>query len=158
MATTLSLLLLGAVVRMFGDVGQGITDSRAMLESADRLRVVQARLQQDLAGVTVTMNPPRKPENNEGYFEYIEGPVGTQRPTAATMPVNPATMGQQRCAGHYGRRFRRHLDVHHPQTGRPFVGKSVMVRTRPIGRGRGGVVCSRPNALPPACCWFCPMR
>ena len=76
MATTLSLLLLGAVVRMFGDVGQSITDSRAMLESADRLRVVQARLQQDLAGVTVTMIPPRKPENNEGYFEYIEGPVG----------------------------------------------------------------------------------
>ena len=74
-ANALSLLLLGAVVRMFGDVGQGITDSRAMLESADRLRLTAARLQQDLAGVTVTMNPPRKPENNEGYFEYIEGPV-----------------------------------------------------------------------------------
>jgi len=29
-ATVLSLLLLGAVVRMFGEVGQGITDSRSM--------------------------------------------------------------------------------------------------------------------------------
>jgi hypothetical protein len=28
-----------------------------------------------LSGVTATMNPPRNPANNEGYFEYIEGPV-----------------------------------------------------------------------------------
>jgi len=81
-ATVLSLILMGAVVRMFGDVGESITDSRAMLESADRLRVVEARLQMDLAGVTATLNPPRKPENNEGYFEYIEGPV-----TQATAPT-----------------------------------------------------------------------
>jgi len=75
-ATALSLILLGAVVRMFGDVGQSITDSRSLLEAADRLRLVQIRLQQDLAGITVPMNvnPPHKPENNEGYFEYIEGP------------------------------------------------------------------------------------
>ena len=31
----------------------------------------------DLAGVTVTMNPPRDPANNEGYFEYIEGSAST---------------------------------------------------------------------------------
>ena len=31
-ATTLSLLLLGSVVVMFGKVGESITDSRAMLE------------------------------------------------------------------------------------------------------------------------------
>lgn len=74
-ATALSLLLLGAVVRMFGEMGQGITDSRAMLEAADQLRLAATRLQQDLAGVTVTMNPPRRPEDNEGYFEYVEGPV-----------------------------------------------------------------------------------
>jgi hypothetical protein len=30
------------------------------------------------------MNPPRDPANNEGYFEYIEGPVGTT-------PVSPGT-------------------------------------------------------------------
>ncbi len=79
-ATTLSLLLLAAVVQMFGDVGQSITDSRAMLELSDRLRLVATRLQQDLAGVTVTMNPPRRPENNEGYFEYIKAPIGTTAP------------------------------------------------------------------------------
>lgn len=74
-ATTLSLLLLGAVIQIFGSVSEGITDSRSMLESADRLRVVQARLQQDLSGITVTMNPPCRPEDNAGYFEYIEGPI-----------------------------------------------------------------------------------
>jgi type II secretory pathway component PulJ len=88
-ATALSLILLGAVVRMFGDVGQSITDSRSMLEAADRLRLTAARLQQDLAGVTVTMSPPRKPENNEGYFEYIEGPVGTTTHTAGTQMTAP---------------------------------------------------------------------
>jgi hypothetical protein len=94
-ATTLSLVLLGAVVRMFGEVGKGITDSRAMLESADRLRLVQTRLQQDLAGITVTMSPPRRPEDNEGYFEYIEGPVGPAQIAnigeTVIMPFSPAS-------------------------------------------------------------------
>ena len=93
-STALSLILLGAVVRMFGDVGQGITNSRAMLEAADRLRLTAARLQQDLAGITVPLNspPPHKPENNEGYFEYIEGPVGVATMTngGVTLPLNPA--------------------------------------------------------------------
>ena len=61
---------------MFGKVSEGIGDSRSLLEMADRLRLAEERLQLDLAGVTVTMNPPRDPANNEGYFEYIEGPVG----------------------------------------------------------------------------------
>jgi type II secretory pathway component PulJ len=117
-ATTLSLLLLGAVVRMFGDVGQGITDSRAMLESADRLRVAQTRLQQDLAGVTVTMSPPRKPENNEGYFEYIEGPVG---PTPAAQPQawNTDTGSVDTTVGD----FDDILMFTTRSTGRPFVGR-----------------------------------
>ena len=58
---------------MFGKVSEGIGDSRSLLEMADRLRLAEERLQLDLAGVTVTMNPPANPANNEGYFEYIEG-------------------------------------------------------------------------------------
>ena len=115
-ATTLSLLLLGAVVAMFGTVGGAITDSRSMLEVADRLRLAGERLQMDLAGVTVTMNPPRDPANNEGYFEYIEGPVATAA-TAQPVAVNTDNGSQPRPDG---RRFRRHPDVHHPQH-RPAV-------------------------------------
>ena len=95
-ATTLALILLGAVVRMFGDVGRGITDSRAVLEARERLGLVATRLQMDLAGVTVTMNPPRRPEDNEGYFEYIEGPA-TQA-TASNYAVSTDTARPRRPA------------------------------------------------------------
>ncbi len=83
-ATTLAILLIGAVAVMFGKVAEGITDSRSMLESAERLRLAETRLQMDLAGITATVNPPLKPEKNEGYFEYIEGPVGV---VAGAYPV-----------------------------------------------------------------------
>lgn len=118
-ATSLALLLLGAVITMFGRVGESITDSRAMLETADRLRLAETRLQQDLAGITVTMLPPRKPESNEGYFEYIEGPI-TQA-TASTVAVNTelssspgdTTVGD----------FDDILMFTTRSSGRPFVGK-----------------------------------
>jgi hypothetical protein len=75
-ATALTLMLIGAVAYLFSDIGGAINDSRAVLEMSDRLRSAATRLQMDLAGVTVTMLPPRKPEAAEGYFEYIEGPMG----------------------------------------------------------------------------------
>jgi type II secretory pathway component PulJ len=95
-ATTLSLILLGAVIAMLGKVGQSIANSRSSIEMADRLRLAEARLQLDLAGVTATMLPPRRPDNNEGYFVYIEGPVGAAAMTNTNvnpnvvMPLNPA--------------------------------------------------------------------
>jgi len=66
---------MGVVVQLFGALGRSITDSRSILETSDRLRSAAARLQMDLQGVTVTMRPPRNPDDGEGYFEYIEGPV-----------------------------------------------------------------------------------
>jgi hypothetical protein len=74
-ATAMTLLLMGAVVQMFGALGQSITDSRSFLEASERLNTAAARLQMDLKGVTVKMLPPRNPDDGEGYFEYIEGPV-----------------------------------------------------------------------------------
>jgi type II secretory pathway component PulJ len=74
-ATALSLVLIGAVVQMFGKVAESITDSRSMLESADRIRLAEIRLQLDLQGATATMIPPLDAEKNLGYFEYIEGPI-----------------------------------------------------------------------------------
>jgi len=118
-ATTLSLVILGAVIAMFGNVGQSVTNSRAMLEAADRLRVAEARLQLDLAGVTVTMDPPRRPENNEGYFEYIEGPVNatTASTVAQNTDENPATADTT--VGD----FDDILMFTTRTAGRPFVGK-----------------------------------
>ncbi len=74
-ATALSLMLLGAVVQMFGDLGTSVSRTRSILESTERLRMATARLKADLEGVTVKMVPPRDPADGEGYFEYIEGPA-----------------------------------------------------------------------------------
>ncbi len=76
MATALSLMVMFGVVTVFGMIGQGVNDSRATLEMSEALRSVAAILRNDLAGVTVTMDPPRRPESGEGVFEYTEGPIG----------------------------------------------------------------------------------
>jgi prepilin-type N-terminal cleavage/methylation domain-containing protein len=92
-STALSLLLLGIVITMFGQVSESITQSRAMLEAADRLRLAEQRLHLDLSGVTAIMNPPGRPENSRGYFEIMEGPVGTATsgvPTTMTSPSDVA--------------------------------------------------------------------
>ncbi len=75
-ATTLTLILMGAVVTIFGLVGESISDSRATLEMTDRLRAATTRLHRDLEGLTASTVPPLRPEADEGYFEYIEGPIG----------------------------------------------------------------------------------
>jgi hypothetical protein len=79
-ATVLSLLLLGAVVQMFGTVGRTITESRSMLEATDRLRSAVTLMQKDLEGITVSPSnlglvPPVRPEDGQGYVEIIEGPI-----------------------------------------------------------------------------------
>jgi hypothetical protein len=75
-ATTLSLMILSSVIWLFGRVGTSITQSRSILESAERLRATQNRLQADLEGLTATPMPPRRTEFNEGFLEIIEGMVG----------------------------------------------------------------------------------
>jgi hypothetical protein len=75
-ATLLTLMMMMAVVTLFESVGKAITDSRHVLEMNDRLRAAAGRLQKDLEGLTVSVQPPRRPEGNEGYFEYTEGPIG----------------------------------------------------------------------------------
>ncbi len=119
-ATALSLLLLSGVVLMFSRVTESVTASRAMLESADRLRLTAARLQQDLAGETVDMSKIwHHPEDNEGYFEYIEGPV-TQA-NAASYAVSsdiPGTPGDTTVGD-----FDDILMFTTRSNGQPFVGK-----------------------------------
>ena len=120
-ATTLALLLMAGVITMFGNVGESITNSRAMLESADRLRLAEARLQMDLAGITATVAPPLKPENNEGYFEYIEGPVGTSSNMIA--PSDVAVNSDDGVADQTVGDFDDILMFTTRSTGRPFVGR-----------------------------------
>lgn len=82
-AVALTLLMMTMVVSIFSLVMDNVSGSRATIEMTDKLRFVRERLQRDLAGVTVIPIPPRRPENGEGYFEYIEGPIGPCYPAAA---------------------------------------------------------------------------
>ena len=71
---TITLMMMGAVVTLFGVMTDSVSGSRAVIELSERLRSCRNRLQTDLQGATATMLPPLRPENDEGYFEYIEGP------------------------------------------------------------------------------------
>ncbi len=75
-AATITLLLMGGVVSMFGYVTNKVTDSRAVVGLTDQLRNAKQRLQLDLMGVTAPTIPPLSPESEQGYFEVIEGPMG----------------------------------------------------------------------------------
>lgn len=74
-ATVLTLLMMLTVVTVFGNVSDSVSGSRSLVDLNDRVRYTKDTLQRDLAGVTATMLPPRHPDQGEGYFEYIEGPV-----------------------------------------------------------------------------------
>ncbi|MFK8111209.1 MAG: type II secretion system protein J [Rubripirellula sp.] len=74
-AMTVTLLIMAALTRSFGYVGRQIKESRSDVSLSNQLRDVQVRLQTDLAGCTVTMNPSADDAEKRGYFMYYEGPV-----------------------------------------------------------------------------------
>jgi len=92
MATTLTLILMGVVATIFAAVSRSVHQSRAVLEMNDRMRAAKSRLQLDLEGLTVPVDPPRPPEAGEGYLEIVEGPYGVE-PTHSNfmLPVNSDT-------------------------------------------------------------------
>ena len=115
-ATTLTLLLMGAVVTIFGRIGNSVNESRSTLEMADHLRSTAAVLQNDLAGATVTMLPPRRID--DGYTEIIEGPVGV-----TTRPDQIAVNSDTNTADGTVIDFDDILMFTTRTTGRPFVGR-----------------------------------
>jgi len=113
MATALTLILMFAVVQIFGQIGSSVNDSRSTLEATDRLRAAAARLQMDLQGITVVTIPPRRPDDGGGYVEVIEGP------SDMTIPIDNDTGSADTTVRDYDDvlMFTTH------STGRPFVGK-----------------------------------
>lgn len=84
MSVVLTLMMMGVVVQIFAMMGRSVSDSRSTLEMSSQLRSATARLRLDLQNVTAEMTPPLAPEQNQGYFEYIEGPVGPVIPLDPT--------------------------------------------------------------------------
>ncbi len=88
-ATTLSLVILTAVMQVFATVSHTVSDARAVTEIQGQLRLAANRLAADLtpgnltavtaSGQTTAAAPPPMPyppSGPNGYFEYIEGPIG----------------------------------------------------------------------------------
>lgn len=86
----ITLIMMGAVVTLFGTVSDSVSNSRALLEASDRLRACRNRLQADLQCATASMKPPLRPENGEGYLEIIEGidTDGVNRFNNTSPPIN----------------------------------------------------------------------
>jgi hypothetical protein len=74
-ALAVTLLMMGAVITVFGFIGERVTDSRAIIETTDRMRSAAHRLREDLASLTVDPIPWQRPESNAGYLEILEGPL-----------------------------------------------------------------------------------
>ncbi|MDZ4818926.1 MAG: prepilin-type N-terminal cleavage/methylation domain-containing protein [Planctomycetota bacterium] len=74
-ALTVTMIMMGAVITVFGFIGDRISGSRAMIETNDRLRSSTNRLREDLATLTCDATPWQRPEMANGFIEIIEGPV-----------------------------------------------------------------------------------
>jgi hypothetical protein len=94
MATALTLLVLAAVVQIFGTVSESISEARSFVEKVDQLRVTQRQLKQDLEGETAPASPPLSPDLGLGYIEYVEGPLGPVLPLGD--PANPQAVNIDR--------------------------------------------------------------
>jgi len=84
-ATALTLLVMGAVATLFGQVGEAVNGTRSTLRVSEQLRHVQRLLESDLNGATALGEVNLSPADEKGYFEYVEGIdkdlVNTSRPS-----------------------------------------------------------------------------
>ncbi len=89
-ATTITLMMIFAMVEVFKQLGDRVIDSRAMLEVSGRVRSAAAMLERDLTGVTVDMRSWSDRAGGQGYFEYIEGGGTDASPgyAGAGLPTN----------------------------------------------------------------------
>jgi hypothetical protein len=74
-ALAVTLMMMGAVITVFGFIGERVTDSRGIIETNQRLRSAAHRLREDLSSITVEAIPWQRPESGQGYLEILEGPL-----------------------------------------------------------------------------------
>jgi prepilin-type N-terminal cleavage/methylation domain-containing protein len=73
-ASTIALVVMGAVAQLFSLFSRTLSESQAIVDIGGRMRTTALQLRHDLAGVTVPVQPGVGPESSAGYFELIEGP------------------------------------------------------------------------------------
>ena len=74
-AMAVTLLMMAALARAFGFVGEKVRDSRADVEMAGRLVDINARMASELSRCTVPLRPALNGDEPLGYFLYSEGPM-----------------------------------------------------------------------------------
>jgi type II secretory pathway pseudopilin PulG len=93
-ATTCTLILMGLVGQLFGVFGNAVSGSREVMQLDAEMRSVAWRLRQDLKGVTAPTLPPLDPDDGQGYFEYIDGPMRDFGLAAAEPPGGAADLNR----------------------------------------------------------------
>ena len=73
-AVTITLLLILAIVQVFGLLGSNIKNGQALIEVTTDLRFISQQLQEDLDGITCPVRTWLDPAEAEGGFEYYDGP------------------------------------------------------------------------------------
>ncbi len=67
-ATTLGLILLGGLVSIVAMVNTSFSDTRVLIDLQNRCRSAQMLLQNDLSHISVTPQPPRPTQADDGYL------------------------------------------------------------------------------------------
>lgn len=67
-ATTLGLILLGGLVSIVAMVNTSFSDTRVLIDLQNRCRSTQMLLQNDLSHISVTPQPPRPTQADDGYL------------------------------------------------------------------------------------------
>ncbi len=80
-AMAITLLMMLALARGFGYIGETVRDSRVRVELSNELRDVSVRLRDELAHCTVSLTPNLTGFDQDGYFVYYEGPLTDATPS-----------------------------------------------------------------------------
>ena len=100
-ATTVTVILVGALVQMFRVIGDNISMGRAIVELSTELRDVSKRLQRDLDGLTVPARPLPETSSSVGYLEIFEGPGRDIDPTPVAVAAGAPPILTQSMFGDY---------------------------------------------------------
>lgn len=74
-AMAVTLLLMAALSKAFGLIGENVRESRVAIDLTNQTRSVTSRLRDELSRATTVANPPVTADSGEGYLVYYEGPL-----------------------------------------------------------------------------------